>query len=419
MPAVLVCLFQKLDAVLDSFLLQFFLRQRLALKHECDDDQDLVGCLPEHVVPHARGDDGLTAVHWGALQLLLGGGLRGQGQRSQGVHEEVEPEELRRAQGRVLHVQRADGGQGQSGDVDRELELQELLDGVVHVSPPLGRRHDGGKVVVQQNDVGRVFGGGGACDAHGEPDVRPLQRGGVVGAVARHGHYLPVGEDHDPLLHLEPLHLGSVLANQALVQPVCEHFFVRRVAPRHDPQVGPDLVKLGLDDHPLARRDFGHPVRHLLLHAHQLPEVRARHGSKLLDGAGLWVTEVAVEMLRAQNAAPSRDRNRCLQVVTRHHANVDACGVALLDRGRHFVSQRVFDPRHSHQRQLALRRERLGAVGLLHGRVQLAPLGPSRQVAVRKGNGAHGLRREGTDHVLGFFQDGGAQGGQLASFLHH
>jgi len=63
---------------------------------------------------------------------------------------------------------------------------------------------NGGEVVVGQDHVRRLLGHRGAGDAHGDADVGELERGGVVDAVARHGHDVPVvlEQPHDVLLVL-------------------------------------------------------------------------------------------------------------------------------------------------------------------------------------------------------------------------
>ena len=47
---------------------------------------------------------------------------------------------------------------GKRDDVNRELELQELADVVEHGAAPHNRLDDGRKVVVQNDDVGRLLG---------------------------------------------------------------------------------------------------------------------------------------------------------------------------------------------------------------------------------------------------------------------
>src|SRR5699024_9832868 len=52
---------------------------------------------------------------------------------------------------------------------------------------------DGGEVVVRQDDVGGLLRRLGALDAHGDADVGAFEGGGVVDAVAGHGHDLAAG----------------------------------------------------------------------------------------------------------------------------------------------------------------------------------------------------------------------------------
>ena len=47
---------------------------------------------------------------------------------------------------------------------------------------------DGGKVVIQQDHIGGLLRHVGASDAHGDADVRLLQRRGVVHPIPRHRH---------------------------------------------------------------------------------------------------------------------------------------------------------------------------------------------------------------------------------------
>ena len=72
----------------------------------------------------------------------------------------------------------------------------------------LHRLDDGGEVVVGEDHGGGVLGHLGAGDAHGHADVRLLQGGGVVDAVAGHGHQgallLPGADDADLMLRGHP-----------------------------------------------------------------------------------------------------------------------------------------------------------------------------------------------------------------------
>ena len=66
---------------------------------------------------------------------------------------------------RVLDGASADEGHDDGHDVDRQLELQELCDTVVHVPSPHDGLDDAAEVVVSQNDVRGFFGNVGAGDA--------------------------------------------------------------------------------------------------------------------------------------------------------------------------------------------------------------------------------------------------------------
>lgn len=102
--------------------------------------------------------------------------------------------------------------------VDGQLELKEFGDAVVHVAPPHDGFDDAGKVVVGQDNVGRLLGNIGAGDTleterrersfffffcstsplqrdwrpthHGKADVSFLQGRTVVCPISCHGHHL-------------------------------------------------------------------------------------------------------------------------------------------------------------------------------------------------------------------------------------
>eukprot|EP00966_Prymnesium_polylepis_P111110 2570164-Prymnesium_polylepis.1 len=75
------------------------------------------------------------------------------------IHDDVDPPHLHGGDGRLLEGEGADDGHRDGDDVDRQLELQKLGDGLVHVAPPLGRGDDRREVVVEQHDVACVLGG--------------------------------------------------------------------------------------------------------------------------------------------------------------------------------------------------------------------------------------------------------------------
>ena len=75
-------------------------------------------------------------------------------------------------------------------DVAGEQEVDELADVGIDDPALLYGGDDAGKIVVRQDHVRSLLGHVRAGDAHGDADVRPLQRRRVVDAVAGHRHHV-------------------------------------------------------------------------------------------------------------------------------------------------------------------------------------------------------------------------------------
>jgi hypothetical protein len=116
-----------------------------------------------------------------------------QGKAGQAVGDQVDPHDLGREQGQGQPEQ---GGQEHDPDLGRaaaETVADEAAQVVVDAPTLADGADDGGEGVVGQDHVGGLLGDLGAGLAHGHPDVGPAQGGGVIHAVAGHGHYLPAG----------------------------------------------------------------------------------------------------------------------------------------------------------------------------------------------------------------------------------
>ena len=89
-----------------------------------------------------------------------------------------------------------------------EQELNGPLDVGVYVPAVLHGFHDGGEVIVRQHHTGSILGHLRSRDAHGNADVRLLESGGVIDAVAGHGYQiaplLPRPDDADLMLRGYP-----------------------------------------------------------------------------------------------------------------------------------------------------------------------------------------------------------------------
>eukprot|EP00960_Hanusia_phi_P077474 768698-Hanusia_phi.AAC.5 len=166
-------------------------------KDEREQNQQLPDCMSEHVLDHDLGEDGSCAMIGIAVEELvlepwrLVGILSSEGERSEGVHDEVDPQQLDDCDRALRQNCRSHRREDAGDDVDGELELEELADVVIDAAAPLHRRHDGLEVVVEDHNVCCLLRHLRPVDEHREPDVRLLQRRRVVGPIPRHCDDLP------------------------------------------------------------------------------------------------------------------------------------------------------------------------------------------------------------------------------------
>ena len=178
--------------------------------HQYDEEDD---AHADDVPPHGARDDEVRALAGLFLHHVLAGRDGSQGQGGEGVHDEVHPQHLRHRQGQVGADERAQQHDEQGHEVDGQLEDDEALDVLVERASPHDGRGDAVERVVQQGDVAGFLGHGGAR-SHREAHLGVVQGGGIVRAVAGHGHY------------------GSLL-----LQQLHEALLVRGAGARHDFQV--------------------------------------------------------------------------------------------------------------------------------------------------------------------------------------
>ena len=102
--------------------------------------------------------------------------------------DEVDPQDLhRRHRQGEAEEQGHDDGHGLAG-IGGQRPADHLLEIVVDRPPLAHGGGDGGEVVVSQHQFGRLLGGLGALQPHGDARIGPLQRRGVVHPVAGHRH---------------------------------------------------------------------------------------------------------------------------------------------------------------------------------------------------------------------------------------
>mmetsp|Transcript_96915 Transcript_96915/g.313229 ORF Transcript_96915/g.313229 Transcript_96915/m.313229 type:complete len:474 (-) Transcript_96915:768-2189(-) len=362
------------------------IRNPLILTQEENHKTNLICCDADHVHEHLLCDNGVVPVHWGALEELIRGRLRGQRNRGGRVHDEVQPQQVQDRQGALDVDDGADHVQRQDRDVDSQLELQEFLDGVEHVAAPLGRNDNAGKVVIEQNDVRSILGDLRACDSHREAHVRILQSGSVVGSIASHRYDLPVREDFDLLLHFQHAALLLVFEHRAGIQALSQRQLVIGRRARQHPQVGPNLIELRLIERGLA---FGVVV------VHHFPEDLALHGALREHLAVL----VAMQ-LHVQNASALRDGNGRCEVVASDHADVNAGLVAASNSRGHLGPERVLDAHDAQESQASLHRKSGAPIRVLDQGIHLIGI-DGVHIFVRQADGAHRKFCELADDLVG------------------
>mmetsp|Transcript_95302 Transcript_95302/g.296726 ORF Transcript_95302/g.296726 Transcript_95302/m.296726 type:complete len:318 (+) Transcript_95302:1348-2301(+) len=234
--------------------------------------------------------------------------------------------------------------------------------------------YDAGKVVVQQDNVGRVFRDLRPRDAHGKANVSSLEGRRVVGAVAGHRDDLPVREDDDLLLVLEALATSLVPEEVTFVQTLSQRELVLWGRSGQHSQVRPDLVELLLHEEGLT---LGVVV------VDELAELLALHGALGQDLASAVAMQANVE-----DFCLFGDGDGGCQVVTSDHSHVDARRVAALNGGPHLRPQGIFDAHNGDQCEVRLAAECWSTVGVPHHIVQLLAR-DLVDVLVRQADGAH------------------------------
>mmetsp|Transcript_26231 Transcript_26231/g.66709 ORF Transcript_26231/g.66709 Transcript_26231/m.66709 type:complete len:324 (+) Transcript_26231:1295-2266(+) len=150
----------------------------------------LENSLGNDVAPHQRGNQGLLPAVRLSLEEIGGGRLCGKSKSSEGIHDEVDPQQLHSVQRGTLPQEGTDKGHCERYNVDGQLELEEAADIVEHRASPHDCLHDGREVVIHDDDIRCLLRYFGATDTHAHTHISLLQSRGVIRAVTRHSHNL-------------------------------------------------------------------------------------------------------------------------------------------------------------------------------------------------------------------------------------
>ena len=128
-------------------------------------------------------------LHGRMLHDILAGGVYAERKRRERIRSKIDKQHVHREDGRFPVEERSEEEDQDLRDVARKEELNDLLDVAIHPSPLAHGVLDGGEIVVHEDRVRRALGNVGTCP-HRDADIRRLERGRIVDAVARHGDHL-------------------------------------------------------------------------------------------------------------------------------------------------------------------------------------------------------------------------------------
>ena len=127
--------------------------------------------------------------------------INSQGQRRQGVCDQVHPKDMTCLQGRLQGKQDCHKHSDDLAKVGGQKEQNGFLDVHVNASALFHGLLNGGKVVICQHHIRRIFCHIRAVSAHSNPDVSGLQGRRVVDTVSGHGYNLSVFPETADNLH--------------------------------------------------------------------------------------------------------------------------------------------------------------------------------------------------------------------------
>ena len=139
------------------------------------------------MVEHIAVQNRLVASLGWLLHIFGQSRLACKGKTAKGVHNHIDPQHLHNRHGRLVPKERADHRHPNGAEIHRQLKRDELADVLKDAASVKHRAYDGGKVVVEDDDVAGIL-----CHlraaTHRKPDVGAPQGGSVIDAVTRHSH---------------------------------------------------------------------------------------------------------------------------------------------------------------------------------------------------------------------------------------
>lgn len=100
----------------------------ISVEQENGQNEDLINSMSDNVSPHDWGNHVLSLSVGFSVEQIWSGFLSGEGERGEGIHDQVNPEHLNGVQGRFSQDSTSQENHEHGDDVDGDLELEELSD---------------------------------------------------------------------------------------------------------------------------------------------------------------------------------------------------------------------------------------------------------------------------------------------------
>lgn len=159
------------------------IKDLISIKQDKGQDNDLEECVCQNWSPHERSNDVLLSGIWHSFKELIAGRLCCEGKGCEGVHDEVDPEELNCSQRRLLQDNGANESHEKGNHVDSKLENQELSNTVKDVTTVLHSSNNGTEVVVKQDYARSLFSDLMSSNSHCKADICFFEGRSVISTI--------------------------------------------------------------------------------------------------------------------------------------------------------------------------------------------------------------------------------------------
>lgn len=144
-----------------------------------------VQCANQNLNKHFLADNACRAGDRLVLHVFIQCRFTTKCNSSQGIHCKVNQQQLDNSEDDILAHNRPEEAGEHSGNINRQLENQELSDALKHCSTIQNSLSDGREVVIQNSNIASFLCNFGAAP-HCKTNVRLFQCGGVINAITGH-----------------------------------------------------------------------------------------------------------------------------------------------------------------------------------------------------------------------------------------